>query len=35
LAARLGAAARAKALELFEEQIVIKSTMAVYAELIN
>jgi glycosyltransferase involved in cell wall biosynthesis len=35
LAARLGAAARAKALALFEEQIVIKSTMAVYAELIN
>jgi glycosyltransferase involved in cell wall biosynthesis len=35
LAARLGAAARAKALTLFEEQIVIKSTMAVYAELIN
>ncbi|MBC7620704.1 MAG: glycosyltransferase family 4 protein [Candidatus Saccharibacteria bacterium] len=35
LAARLGAAAREKALELFEEQIVIKSTMAVYAELIN
>ena len=35
LADRLGSAARAKALELFEEQIVIKSTMAVYAELID
>jgi glycosyltransferase involved in cell wall biosynthesis len=35
LAARLGAAARLKALALFEEQIVIKSTMEVYAELIN
>ena len=35
LAARLGAAARAKALELFDEQIVIRSTMAVYAELIS
>lgn len=35
LATRLGAAARAKALALFEERIVIKSTMAVYAELIN
>jgi glycosyltransferase involved in cell wall biosynthesis len=35
LAARLGTAACAKTLALFEEQIVIKSTMAVYAELIN
>jgi glycosyltransferase involved in cell wall biosynthesis len=35
LADRLGSAARAKALELFEEQIVIKSTMAVYSELIK
>lgn len=35
LAARLGAAACAKTLALFEEQIVIKSTMAVYAELIK
>lgn len=35
LAGRLGAAARAKALELFEEKIVINSTLAVYAELIN
>jgi glycosyltransferase involved in cell wall biosynthesis len=34
-AASLGAAARAKALALFDEQIVIKSTMAVYAELIG
>lgn len=35
LAGRLGVAARAKALAQFEEQIVIKSTMAVYAELIS
>jgi glycosyltransferase involved in cell wall biosynthesis len=34
-AAQLGLAARAKALALFDEQIVIKSTMAVYAELIT
>lgn len=35
LAARLGAAARVKALTLFEEKIVIASTMAVYAELFS
>jgi glycosyltransferase involved in cell wall biosynthesis len=35
LCARLGAAARAKALVQFEERIVIDSTLAVYAELIN
>jgi len=34
LAARLGAAARKKALAIFEEKIVLRSTMAVYAELI-
>ena len=35
LAARLGAAARAKVLMQFDEQIVIKRTMAVYAELLD
>lgn len=35
LAARLGAAARAKALAQFDEQIVIKRTMEVYQELLD
>jgi glycosyltransferase involved in cell wall biosynthesis len=35
LAARLGAAARAKVLAQFDEKIVIKQTMAVYAELMK
>lgn len=34
LAHRLGAAARAKALAMFDERIVIEKTMAVYAELL-
>jgi glycosyltransferase involved in cell wall biosynthesis len=35
LAARLGAAARAKALEQFDEQVVIARTLAVYRELLG
>jgi glycosyltransferase involved in cell wall biosynthesis len=35
LAARLGAAARAKALSEFDERIVIDRTIAVYRELID
>jgi glycosyltransferase involved in cell wall biosynthesis len=35
LAARLGAAARAKALAQFDERIVIERTLAVYRELLG
>ncbi|WP_290890454.1 glycosyltransferase family 4 protein [Arenimonas sp.] len=35
LAQRLGAAARAKALALFDERLVIKATLAVYRELLD